>query len=148
MSGRRPKPPDIGPRRNYNFPRRADFPAYAIVFEDRIVFRTPYNAQFVEDVKQIPFKLRAFVKDGRQLESTLRAHLEQNEEYFSSNDELASIVEALVNSVAASNGLSDAWVVALAAPDLFEWSMAAALKQFPDIALYDVRVLSGETEAE
>ena len=132
----------MGPRRNYSPPRRADFPAFAVVFEDRIIFRTPYNAEFVEDIKRIPYKLRAFTKDGRPLEGALRKHLESNEEYFASHDELASTIESLVNSIAQANGLSDSWVVALAAADLFEWSMAAALKQFPDLALYDVRILT------
>jgi len=135
--GGRPRPPDLGPRR----PRRIEFEAYAIVFDDRIIFRTPYNAQFVDEIKQIPAKLRSFVKDGRQLENSLRTHLEANEDYFSSHAELAATVESLVNAIAKSGGLSDAWLVALAAPELFEWSMAAALKQFPDIQLYDVRVL-------
>lgn len=141
MSRRRPKPPDLGPRKKYNFPKKADFPAYAVVFDDRIIYRTPYNAEFIDDIKQIPAKLRAFVKDGRPLENSLRQHLETHEDYFSSRDELASVVEALVNSIAASNGLSDSWVVSLAAPELFEFSMAAALKQFPEIALFDVRIL-------
>jgi hypothetical protein len=141
MSGRRPKPPDIGPRRAYAPPRRTEFTAYAVVFGDRIIFRTPYNAEFVDDIKRIPSRMRAFVKDGRPLENALRTHLESHEAYFSSHVDLASTVEALVNSIAASNGLSDAWVVALASTDLFEWAMASALKQFPDFALYDVRVL-------
>jgi hypothetical protein len=138
----------MGPPRKYNFPRRADFAAYAIVYADRIIFRTPYNAAFVDTIKQVPSKLRSFVKDGRQLESALREHLEKNEDYFSSNVELASIVESLVNSVAASKGLSDSWIVALAAPELFEFSMAAALQQFPDLNLYDVRILTEETHKD
>lgn len=141
MSGRPPRRPDVGPRRNYSPPRRAEFAAYAVVFDDRIVFRTPYNAEFVDDIKRIPAKLRSFQKDGRQLEGALRKHLEANEGYFASQDELASTIESLVNSIAASNGLSDAWVVALASTDLFEWAMASALKQWPELALYDVRVL-------
>ena len=135
--GGRPRPPDLGPRR----PRRTEFEAYAIVFDDRIIYRTPYNAQFVDEIKQIPAKLRSFVKDGRQLENSLRKHLESNEAYFSSHADLAAAVESLVNAIAKSGGLSDAWVVALAAPELFEWSMASALKHFPDLQLYDVRVL-------
>jgi hypothetical protein len=141
MSGRPPKRPDLGPRRQYSPPRRQVFPAFAVVFDDRIIYRTPYNAEFVEEIKQIPAKLRSFVKDGRPLEGSLRKHLEANETYFSSNDELASTVAALVESIAQANGLSDAWVIPLAAPELFEWSMAAALKQFPDLRLFDVRVL-------
>ncbi len=142
MSGRRPRPPDIGPRRNYSAPRRPDFPAFAIVFDDRVIFRTPYNAEFVDDIKRIPSKLRSFAKDGRPLENALRQHLEANESYFSSHEDLATVIELLVGSISQSNGLSDAWVVALASPDLFDWSLAAALKQFPDLSLYDVRVLT------
>lgn len=141
MSSRRPKPPDIGPRSTYHPPRRQVFPAYAVVFDDRLIFRTPYNKEFVENIKQVPAKLRAFVKDGRQLESALRKHLETNEDYFASNDQLATIVESLVQHIAQSNGLSDAWVVALAAPELFEFAMAVALQQFPKLQLFDVRLL-------
>jgi hypothetical protein len=141
MSGRRPRAPDIGPRRKYAPPNRVEFAAYAVVYDDRLILRTPYNADFVEDIKQIPAKFRAFVKDGRQLEGALRKHLEANEAYFSSQEDLASTVESLVNNIAQSHGLSDSWVVVLASADLFEWSMAAALKQFPDLNLYDVRVL-------
>jgi hypothetical protein len=141
MSGRPPRPPDLGPRRKYAYPKRADFTAYAIVYDDRLIFRTPYRAQFVEEIKAIPSQARAFVKDGRPLESALRKHLEENEDYFSANEALADTIDALVRSIAASNGLSDAWVVALAAPELFEFAMGAALRQYPDISLYDVRVL-------
>lgn len=118
------------------------------MLEDRLIFRTPYNAAFVEDIKHVPSKMRMFVKDGRPLENALRVHLEANEAYFSSHDELASTIEALATSVAQSNGLSDAWVVALASSDLFEWAMASALKQFPDLALYDVRVLDDGSTSE
>lgn len=137
---RRPQPPKVGPRRTSG-PRGPEFTAYAIVFEDSVVIRTPFNQAFVDAIKQIPARLRNFVKDGRQLERKLREHLEANEEYFSSHDELATTIQNLVSSIAASNGLSDSWAVALATPELFEWSVGSALKEFPDLQLYDVRVL-------
>ncbi len=137
----RPRPPDIGPRKPQALPGTTHFTAFAVAFADRLVLRTPYDAGFVEDIKQIPSKLRAFAKDGRQLENLLRRHLEDNETYFSSNDDLASMVAALVESIAEARGLSDSWVIALAAPELFEWSLAATLKAFPDANLFDVRVL-------
>lgn len=124
--------------------RRPEFRPYAVVFGERLILKTPYNAEFVQDIKQIPAKLRAFVKDGRPLEKSLRQHLEDNEDYFASQDELAAIVEALVASIAASRGLSEAWVVALGAPELFEWAVGSALKQFPDLELHDVRRLESE----
>ena len=134
----------MGPRKAYAPPRRADFAAFALVYDDRVIIRTPYNAQFVEEIKQIPAKLRSFVKDGRPLEAALRKHFETNEEYFASTEELATIVEGLVARIAAANGLSDAWVVALAAPELFEFALAVTMQYFPDLELYDVRVLTGE----
>ena len=145
MSGRKPRPPDVGPRRPYAPPRRAEFAAFALVFDDRVILRTPYSAKFVDDIKQIPSNLRSFVKDGRPLEGSLRKHLETNEHYFASTEELATIVEGLVARIAAANGLSDSWVVALAAPELFEFTLAVALQQFPDLELFDVRVLADES---
>jgi hypothetical protein len=112
--------------------------------DDRVVLRTPYNQEFVDSIKQIPAKLRAFVKDGRPLENALRQHLEKNEEYFSSDESLATMVGALVNSIAEARGLSDSWAVALAAPEVFDWALASALKVFPDLQLYDVRVLDAD----
>jgi hypothetical protein len=144
MSGHKPRPPDIGPRKAYSPPRRAEFASFALVFDDRVIIRTPYNAKFVDDIKQVPPKLRSFVKDGRPLEGALRKHLETNEVYFASTEELATIVEGLVGRIAAANGLSDAWVVALAAPELFEFALAVALQHVPDLELYDVRVLAEE----
>ena len=135
---RRPRPPQVGPKGG---PKRTEFTAFAIVFEDSLILRTPFNKAFVEAIKQIPAKLRSFVKDGRPVERKLREHLEEHEEYFSSHDELATTIQSLVGAVAASNGLSDAWLVALATPELFDWAVAAALKEFPDLQLYDVRVL-------
>jgi hypothetical protein len=111
------------------------------VFGDRLVLRTPFHAAFVDEIKQIPAKLRVFTKDGRQLENLLRRHLEENEAYFASDAQLAHTVTSLVESIAAARGLSDSWVVALAAPELFEWVMGASLRAFPDLNLYDVRVL-------
>jgi hypothetical protein len=135
---RRPKPPIVGPRGG---PRRPEFTAYAIVFDDSVILRTPYNQAFVEAIKQVPAKLRAFVKDGRPVERRLREHLEQHEDYFSSHDELATAIQSLVGAVASSNGLSDSWMIALATPELFDWAVGSALQQFPDLQLYDVRVL-------
>lgn len=145
MSDRKPRPPDVGPRTAYAPPRRAEFAAFALVFDDRVIIRTPYNAKFVDEIKQVPPRLRSFVKDGRPLEGSLRKHLESNEAYFASTEELATIVEGLVGRIAAANGLSDAWVVALAAPELFEFAIAVTMQHFPDLELYDVRVLAEES---
>jgi hypothetical protein len=112
-----------------------------VVYEDRIVLRTPYNREFVEAIKQIPSKLRAYQKEGRPLERKLRLHLEQHEEYFASSEELAAVVVGLAEAIESAGGMSDSWIVGLAAPELFEWAMAAALAQFPDLQLFDVRVL-------
>jgi hypothetical protein len=147
----RPRPPDVGPREAG--PRRPDFKAFAVVMDDRVILRTPYNAEFVGAIKQVPAKLRTFVKDGRSLENALRQHLEKNEEYFSSHEDLATMIDALVKSIAEARGLSDSWAVALALPELFDWALGSALKAFPDLQLYDVRVLDAsggneETPAE
>jgi hypothetical protein len=144
MSSRRPRPPDLGPRQSYAPPKRAEFPAFAVVFEDRIIVRTPYHARFVEDIKQVPPKLRSFVKDGRPLENALRLHLEKHEDYFAASEEIATIVHTLVERISEAGGLSDSWIVALAAPELFEFTMAVALTHFPDLELFDVRVLPSE----
>ena len=69
---RRPRAPQVGPRGPRALPRKQEFRAFAVVLDDRIVLRTPYNADLVADLKQIPAKLRLFVKDGRQLERTLQ----------------------------------------------------------------------------
>ena len=127
-------------------PRRADFAAFAVVLGDRMIVRTPYNQEFIESIKQIPSQLRMFIKDGRPLERALRTHLEANEEYFSSHEDLAAVVDSLVNSIARAGGLSDSWAIALAVPEVFEWALAAALKAFPDLQLYDVRVLDEGTD--
>jgi hypothetical protein len=142
---RRPQAPHTGPRHS---PRKADFPAFAIVFEDRVILRTPFNQEFIDAIKQIPAQLRAFIKEGRQLERKLREHLEENADYFSSHEELATTIEDLVNSIAKANGLSDSWAVALAVPELFDWAVGSALKAYPDLKLYDVRILADETPEE
>jgi hypothetical protein len=134
----RPKRPHTGPSW-----KRPDFAPYAVVFEDRVILRTPYDQPLIDALKQIPSALRAFVKDGRPLERSLREHLEANAEYFSSDDGLASSIESLVNCIAASNGLSDSWTITLAAPELFDWSVGSALKSFPELQLFDVRILEG-----
>ena len=142
----RPKAPEFGPKREYELPHMIDFTAFAIVYDDSIILRTPYNAKFVEEIKQIPFQVRSFVKDGRKLERTLIEHLEKYESYFSSNDELATMVESLVDRISKSRGLSDAWTVKLVAPELFEFSMAVALQHFPDLELFDIRILEPGSE--
>jgi hypothetical protein len=140
--GPRPRRPDVGDAaRSRTRPRRLDFPAFAVVYSDRIIIRTPYDATLVEAIKQIPSQLRSFVRDGRQLERALREHLEANADYFASDDQLATTVERLVSCIAAAGGLSDSWAVALAAPELFEWSVAATMRSFPDLQLFDVRIL-------
>jgi hypothetical protein len=133
----RPQRPHTGPGW-----RRPEFAPFAVVFEDRVIIRTAFDKDLIDALKQIPSQLRAFVKDGRPLERSLREHLETNADYFSSEASLASSIEALVNCIAAAGGLSDSWTVTLAAPELFDWAVGSALKSFPELQLFDVRVLS------
>ena len=139
---RRPRPPTTGPTQPSRVPRRPDFPAFAIVFETTVILRTPFQQEFINAIKQIPPKLRTFVKEGRPLERKLREYLLENEEYFSSHEDLASMVEQLVGAIAKAGGLSDSWTVSLAVPELFDWAVGSALKAFPELALFDVRILS------
>jgi hypothetical protein len=139
----RPRRPDLGSTAERKTPRarRSDFDAFAIVLEDRVVLRTPFDQALVDALKQVPAPLRAFVKDGRPLERHLREHLEANADYFSSDDQLATSVAQLVDCIAAAGGLSDSWAVSLASSEIFDWALGSALRSFPDLHLFDVRIL-------
>jgi hypothetical protein len=125
--------------------KRPDFAPFAIVFDESVIVKTAFDQELVDALKQVPSQYRAFLKDGRPLERQLREHLEANADYFSGNDSLASAVSQLVDCIADARGLSDAWVVSLVAPELFDWTIGSALKSFPQLQLFDVRVLR-ETE--